>query len=108
MDEHCILVFVSFVSCKMCRLDSLDFRTFTECGYTLILVASLACAEVAFARKIRKARFCVSRDDAFVVSQNYLVRSLRNYVLRHYRSLTAAARSVNYEGRNSVAGGMSS
>ena len=108
MDEHCILVFVSFVSCKMCRLDRLDLRTFTQSGNAFVLVGLLACTVVAGARKIRKARFCVSRDDAFVVSQNYLVRSLRNYVLRHYRSLTAAARSVNYEGRNSVAGGMSS
>ena len=108
MDEHCILVFVSFVSCKMCRLDRLDLRTFAQSGNTLVFVGLLACAVIAVARKIRKARLGVSRDDTFVVSQNYLVRRLRDHILRHYRRLTAAARSVNYEGRHSVAGGMSS
>lgn len=50
--------------------------------------------------------FCVSRDNAFVVSENDSVCVLGNYVLWHYRSLTATARSVNYKCRNCITGGV--
>ena len=86
----------------MCRLDGLDFRTFAQSGNAFILVCLLACAVVAGARKLRQLRLGVCSDNTFVVSQNYLVRSLGNYILRHYRSLSAAARSVNYECRNCI------
>ena len=103
-----LLVFISLVSCKVCRLDGLDFRTFAESGNTLILVGLLACAVVACARKFRKVRLCVSSNDTLVVSENYLIRCLGNDVLRHYRSLSAAAGSVNYECRYAISGGVSS
>ena len=86
----------------MCRFDGLDFRTFAQSGNTFILVGLLACAVVAVARKLRQAWLCVCSNNTFVVSQDYLVRSLGNYILRHYRSLSAAARSINYECRNSI------
>ena len=90
------------MSCKVCRFDGLDFRTFAQCRYTLILVGLLACAVVAFARKFRKVRLGVGCNDTFVVSEDNLVRCFRNDVLRHYRSLSAAAGSVNYECRYAV------
>ena len=92
----------------MCRLDGLDFRTFADSGNTLILVSLLACAVVACARKFRKVRLCVGCNDTLIVSENNLVRCLGNDVLRHYRSLSAAAGSVNYEGRYALSGGVSS
>ena len=86
----------------MCRLDGSDFRTFAQSGNTFILVGLLACAVIAVARKIRQAWLCVCSNDTLIVSQDYLVRSLRNYVLRHYRSLSAAARGVYNECRYSI------
>ena len=103
-----LLVLISLVSCKMCRLDGPDFGTFAESGYTLILVSLLACAVVALARKLRKVRLGVCSNDTLIVSENNLIRCLGNDVLRHYRSLTATTRSVNYEGRYAVSGGVSS
>ena len=102
------LVLISFVSGQVRRLDGSDLRTFAQCGNSLIFVSLLAGAIVAGARKVRKLRLCISSDYTLVVSQDDFVRSLRNHVLRHNRSLSTAARSVYYESRNSVSRSMSS
>ena len=102
------LVLISFVSGQVCRLDGSDLRTFAQCGNSLIFVSLLACAVVAGARKVWKLRLCISGDYPLVVSQDDFVRSLRNHVLRHNRSLSAAARSVYYDSWKSVSRSMSS
>ena len=64
----------------MRRFHALDLESFAKCGYTLVSVGLLAGAVIARALEIRQTRLSVSGDNTFVVSEDYLVRCLGNYV----------------------------
>ena len=92
------LVLVSLMSLKICRFHGTNLKAFSESGYTLIEGFLLACAIVALAGKIRKSWLGICCDNAFIVSEDDLIRCLRNNVVRHCRSLSTATGSVDYEG----------
>ena len=99
---------VSLMSRQVRRLHGFNLESFAQSGNAFILVGLLPGAVVAFARQIRQMRLRVRGDNAFVVSQDHLVRRLGDYVLRLYRRLSAASRSVDNKGRYAVSGSMSS